>query len=113
MNKITHAYDEMYLGDIKHAQRSLFGHLARPENNVDMDRFIIEYMNSETRAALDIGWPKVASLNGRELLTYLREEEGYEPPYGVSLFSVEEAEWVGRFFADYQWYWGNLQCRID
>ncbi len=62
-------------------------------------------MRSELRSEIDIGWPKAATLRALELLDRYVVEEGYQFRGEPENFSPMAAEWMGRFYAYYQWHW--------
>ena len=102
---MKHAYDELYAGDVIIQQGGLFEYIARIHPNVDFILFVKEYMQSDLRSDIDVGWPKAAALLVRELYNRYTLKEGHSIPVGGCRVSENAAGWVGRFYAYYQWYW--------
>lgn len=105
--QIEHAYDRLYLGDAMTARGSLFVQVSRDESGWDFSHFYEGFMKSETTRLLDKGWPRVACLNGVELLHYLQEHEPQLFVKGKHPWWVSAAEWAGWFLCQYQWYWNT------
>lgn len=70
-----------------------------------MEKFIPFFMQSETRKDMDTAWPKVASLNGRELMHYFLKRDEYTFEFKESNMGPEMAEWAAWLYAYLQWYW--------
>lgn len=105
-----HAYDKIYLGDAISARGSLFLQVCRKNTGWDFSHFYEGFMRSKTAELLDIGWPRVTCLNGRELYLHLQEEEPYLFVKGDHSWWESAAEWSGWFLCKYQWYW-NLPSK--
>lgn len=97
-----HAYPAPYLDEIVETQGLLFEEVSA--RKIDFPRFVTAYMGSKTRGWIDAAYPYVCTKNYLELWDYFLEQDGFVPVKGepVSGFA---ANWLGQFYAYYQWYW--------
>lgn len=104
------AYDWIYLDEIVETQGWLFECLDDLVPGIDMDDFINRYMRSETRKWVDIAYPYVGTMNYDILYEYFVETEGFEPRFTERGFDQIALNWIGQFYARYQW-WYNIPSR--
>lgn len=97
-------YDESYLNEVVETQGELFGKVDEHVPEIDIYDFIEKYMNSKTRAYIDQGQAYIATMSAGELWEYFQKEDSYIPKEGKAIGGFA-ADWTGRFYAYYQWYY--------
>lgn len=108
---MEHPYDSAYLQEIAETQGALFERLQDIAPEVDGLAFIRSYMKSATRLFLDKGDVYLATLGPRELMDYYQTEEVCEATPGSPLRGFAP-NWIGQFYAQYQWQTGSLSSDI-
>ena len=108
---MAHPYRESYLDEIAETQGLLFERLQDESPEIDGADFIRRYMKSETRAFIDGGDAYLATLGPRLLMDYYRREEHSTPKTGESIRGFAP-NWMGQFYARYQWETGRLSGEI-
>lgn len=98
------AYAEVYLNDVVENQGKLFDYVAIDKPDKDTEDFIISYMKSNTRKAIDKSQAYVNTMSYRELLVYFMDVEDYDFKPGKALVGFMP-RWIGEFYAYYQWYY--------
>lgn len=98
------AYAEEYLTDVVDSQGKLFDFVSFQYPDCDIEDFIIQYMESSTRKAIDEGQAYVNTMDYKTLWEYFVKTDGYKPKKGKSLEGFLP-EWIGEFYAYYQWYY--------
>ena len=98
------AYGEEYLNDVVENQGKLFDYVAQNYPKADTEYFIVRYMSSKTRKAVDEGKAYVSTMNYKELLAYFIETEGFNFKDGKVIEGFLP-DWIGEFYAYYQWYY--------
>ena len=99
------AYPEAYRNEVVETQGKLFDFFSSAYPSCDAEDFILSYMNSRTRKAIDEGQAYVATMDCKDLWSYFVKTEGYAPKKGSALKGFMP-EWIGEFYAYYQWYYG-------
>lgn len=112
MNEMKYAYDKLYISDAMSARGSLFLQVVRDRSEIDFNHFYKGFMTCTTTQALDTGWPRVACLNGTELLHHLEEYEPHLFIKGEHDWWESAAEWSGWFLCVFQWYWNIPSPKI-
>lgn len=97
------AYAKEYLDDVVENQGKLFDYVALNYPDYDTEDFIIRYMESKTRKAIDDSQAYVNTMNYKELWEYFTKSEGYTLKKGSAIEGFLPA-WIGEFYAYYQWY---------
>ncbi len=95
-------YSKSYLKQVVETQGELFDTFARRYPNSDTDDFIVSYMTSRTRAAIDEGQAYVCTMSADGLLERFLAVDGYCPKDGVGMKGFMP-DWIGRFYAYFQW----------
>lgn len=108
---MKHPYDRLYLQEITETQGALFESLQDLAPTVDGLAFIRDYMKSPTRAFIDKGDVYLATLGPKGLMEYYRKEDSPVIKTGESLRGFAP-NWVGQFYARYQWEKGGLSSDI-
>lgn len=108
---MKHPYDIAYLQEIVETQGTLFERLQDTQPQMDGIDFIRTYMKSETRAFLDQGDVYLATLGADGLMRYYQTEEPKSVKSGRPLQGFAP-NWMGQFYAQYQWQTGTLSCEI-
>ncbi len=98
------AYEEVYLSDVVEYQGKLFDFVSQSFPGYDTEDFIIQYMKSKTRKAIDESQAYVNTMDHKELWDYFVRTEGYVLKKGVTMEGFMPA-WIGEFYAYYQWYY--------
>ncbi len=98
------AYAEEYLNDVVENQGKLFDYVAQNYPKADTEYFIVSYMSSKTRKAVDEGKAYVSTMDYKELLAYFIETEGFNFKDGKAIEGFLP-DWIGEFYAYYQWYY--------
>ena len=98
------AYPEAYLNDVVENQGKLFDYVAQNYPKADTEYFIVSYMSSKTRKAVDEGKAYVPTMDYKELLAYFIETEGFNFKDGKAIEGFLP-DWIGEFYAYYQWYY--------
>ena len=102
---MEHPYDSAYLQEIAETQGALFERLQDVAPTVDGIEFIRSYMKSDTRWFLDRGDVYLATLGPKDLLDYYQTEDVHKTMSGSPLRGFAP-NWIGQFYAQYQWYTG-------
>lgn len=102
---MTHPYDGSYLQEIAETQGMLFERLQDERPTVDGLGFIRSYMKSETRALIDKGDVYLATLSPKLLMSYYSETDRRPLKSGSPLRGFMP-NWIGQFYANYQWQTG-------
>lgn len=71
------AYYEGYLNDVVENQGKLFDLISFAYPDYDTEDFIIHYMKSNTRKAIDESQAYVNTMDYKELLAYFLKTDGY------------------------------------
>lgn len=97
-------YDKSYLDEVVETQGELFGKVVEEMPQVDIEDFITKYMTGKTRDSIDNGQAYVMTMSSEELWNYFRKIDHFIPKKkaGIGGFAPD---WVGRFYAYYQWYY--------
>ena len=105
------AYSEAYLKEVVETQGKLFDEVIEYEPGIDVNCFIMDYMKSRTREAIDKGQAYVATMDAEELWNYFFKTEKYEPVKGEPIkgFMVD---WIGQFYAYFQWYYNMSSKKV-
>lgn len=98
------AYAEEYLSDVVENQGKLFDYVAFTYPDCDTVDFITCYMSGKTRKAIDSGQAYVTTMDYKTLWEYFSRNENYTPKNGSALEGFLP-EWIGEFYAYYQWYY--------
>lgn len=97
-------YSELYLEDVVECQGDLFAIVA--SKGYDLVEFIKFYCNSTIREYIDNGNAVYLNKSGEEIFEWLIKKEDLRNK--VKHSSCKEdcfmAEWIGCFYALYQWY---------
>ena len=104
-------YDKIYLQEIAETQGALFERLQDIAPEADGIEFIRAYMKSRTRSYIDKGDVYLSTLGSKELMAYYTGEEGFVIQSGKPLGGFAP-NWVGQFYAQYQWYIGTPSADI-
>ena len=96
------AYSKSYLEEIVETQGLLFEYIADMRPTVDVEDFIVSYMQSQTRSFIDRADAYTSTKNKRELFEFFCETDHYvlRPGAGMDGFMPN---WIGQFYAYYQW----------
>lgn len=97
-------YPIEYLEDVIINQGKLFNLVSEKYPNASTEDFIIAYMQSETRKAIDDGQAYVNTMDAEELLEYFLNKDKYLLKEGEPLCGFVP-DWIGEFYALYQWYY--------
>ena len=108
---MKHPYNAAYLQEISETQGTLFERLQDIAPEVDGLEFIRAYMKSDTRQFLDKGDVYLATLGPKGLMDYYQTEDAHEAKLGSPLCGFVP-NWVGQFYAQYQWHTGELSSDI-
>lgn len=95
-------FDKSYLKQVVEVQGALFDAFAREHPKSDTDDFIVSYMKSRTRAAIDVGHAYVCTMYDADLMRYFLTTDGYREKSGEPMTGFMP-DWIGRFYAQYQW----------
>lgn len=98
-------YPKVYLDDVVETQGKLFDKVAQDYPGTDTEKFINTYMNSHTRKYIDEGQAYVCTMNAEELLDYFVKTDRFKPTGGKALEGFMP-DWIGEFYALYQWQYG-------
>lgn len=98
------AYEKEYLNDVVDNQGKLFDYISYHYPSWDTEYFIECYMKSKTRKAIDNGQVYVNTMNYKDLLQYFLQSDSFIPKKGT-LIEGFMPEWIGQFYAYYQWYY--------
>jgi len=102
---MTHPYDAAYLQEIAETQGALFERLQDAAPAADGLAFVRNYMKSDTRAYLDKGDVYLATLGTDDLMRYYQSVEAKPMENGSPLRGFAP-NWMGQFYAQYQWQTG-------
>lgn len=105
------AYAEEYLNDVVENQGKLFDFFAQSFPGYDTEDFIISYMKSSTRKAIDEGQAYVSTMDYKALWEYFLKTDSYKPKKGLTIDGFLP-EWAGEFYAFYQWYYNIRSCEL-
>lgn len=108
---MEHPYDGLYLQEVAETQGALFECLQDMEPSADGVDFVRSYMKSGTRALIDKGDVYLATIGSKGLMDYYRKEERPELKSGEPLRGFAP-NWMGQFYAHYQWRTGGLSSEI-
>lgn len=97
-------YEKEYLNDVVENQGKLFDYVSYKFPEYDTKHFIESYMNSKTRASIDNGQAYVSTMDYKELLEYFVNTDKFKPVVGETIQGFIP-EWIGQFYAYYQWYY--------
>lgn len=97
------AYPKEYLNDVADNQGKLFDFVSFSHPDCDTEDFIVRYMSSDTRKAIDEGQAYVATMDYK-LWAYFVENDGFMPKKGLTIEGFLP-EWIGEFYAYYQWHY--------
>lgn len=100
------AYPIAYRDEIVETQGKLFGRFQREHPNADGEDFVSAYMRGETRARIDGAAAVLANMTAAELQDVFMGQEGYVVRPGRPMDPLA-ADWIGRFYAYYQWKTGE------
>lgn len=97
-------YDKSYLDEVVETQGELFGKVEENIPEIDVADFITKYMTGKTREFIDNGQAYIMTMSPEELWDYFLEVDHFVPKRkgGIGGFAPD---WVGRFYAYYQWYY--------
>ncbi len=98
------AYHEAYLNDVVENQGKLFDYVATSYPDCDTEDFIIRYMASRTRKAIDNGQAYVTTMDYKTLWDYFVNNDLFTLKKGKAIEGFLP-EWIGEFYAYYQWYY--------
>lgn len=99
------SYNKVYLNDVVESQGKLFDHVARSFPDKDTGDFIEAYMRSRTRESIDNQMAYVATMDHLALWDWWSRTEGLPMRDGKAMGGFLP-EWIGEFYAWYQWRWG-------
>lgn len=105
------SYSEAYLKEVVETQGKLFDSVTEFEPGIDVKKFIEKYMVSKTRKYIDAGQAYVCTLEPEELWIYFCETDNYKPDKGAP-FGGFSADWIGRFYAYFQWYYNMASEKL-
>lgn len=105
------AYHISYRDEIAETQGRLFARLVRENPTADGANFISAYLSSELRGRIDYADAIPANMTASELKEYFVEKEHYNFKEGEPIDSIP-ADWIGQFYAVYQWETGSLSKDI-
>ena len=108
---MAHPYRESYVDEIAETQGVLFDRLQDESPNADGTDLIRRYMKSDTRSFIDNGDVYLATLGPSMLLDYYRHEDRVAPKPGKPVRGFAP-NWMGQFYARYQWETGLPSCDI-
>lgn len=103
------AYAKEYLADVVENQGKLFDLVASSYPDCDTEDFITSYMSGMTRKAIDEGQAYVNTMDYKTLWDYFSRKDSYTPKKGSAIEGFMP-EWIGEFYAYYQWYY-NIPSR--
>lgn len=98
------AYSDLYLNDVVENQGRLFDLVAMDYPDMDTEDFIVSYMASKTRKAIDESQAYVNTMSAEDLWEYFTGTEQYSLKPGRALAGFMP-DWIGEFYAYYQWYY--------
>ena len=98
------AYAQVYLSDVVEEQGRLFDLVAQEFPDSDTEDFIVTYMASKTRKAIDESQAYVNTMSARDLLEFFMQFDNYTFKSGKAMGGFVPA-WIGEFYAYYQWYY--------
>lgn len=98
------AYAKEYLADVVENQGKLFDLVASSYPDCDTEDFITSYMSGMTRKAIDEGQAYVNTMDYKTLWDYFSRKDSYTPKKGSAIEGFMP-EWIGEFYAYYQWYY--------
>ncbi len=105
------AYAEEYLSDVVENQGKLFDYFAFTYPDCDTEDFINCYMTGKTRKAIDESQAYVNTMDYKTLWEYFIQNDGYTPKKGTAIEGFIP-EWIGEFYAYYQWYYNIKSCEL-
>lgn len=104
-------YNDAYLDEVVETQGELFDAVTSFHPGIDVAEFIDAYMRSKTRAAIDAGQAYVNTMSAYELWKFFLAHDNYTPSQGEAIPGFIP-DWIGQFYAYYQWYYGVSSSRI-
>ncbi len=105
------AYPEEYLSDVVENQGKLFDFVAATYPDCDTEDFIVRYMTSSTRQAIDQGKAYVNTMDYKTLWNYFSANDNFCQKKGVAIEGFLP-EWIGEFYAYYQWFYNVPSSKI-
>ena len=96
------AYNKLYLDDTNFLSEDLFQTIAK--KNVDFQKFVAEYLNSNCRWQIDRGNSRYMNMTTDEFMAYLAKEVELKP--GTPDIDYLEAGWIGIVYNLLQFYTG-------
>ena len=99
-----HTYDQDTAIDLMDAQADMFRLLPLKLDGVDIFHFITMWLNSDSRAALDDGSPKLLYKSGGELLSwFINQDMGNEYRQSIQSYDYDPhvLHWVGLIYQLY------------
>lgn len=106
-----YAYDKSYLNEIVETQGKLFEDVQDYVPNIDMENFIYQYMNSQTRKYIDSAQAYVCTLDAKNLWDYFCTVDNFKPSSGNSILGFA-INWIGQFYAYFQWFYNISSQRV-
>ena len=98
------AYEKEYLNDVVENQGKLFDFIASSYPKCDTKDFIVSYMKSKTRQAIDESQAYINTMDYETLWEYFVKNDNYHLKKGSAIEGFMP-EWIGEFYAYYQWYY--------
>jgi len=100
------AYPIAYRDEIVETQGKLFGRFQCDHPEADGEDFMSAYLQGETRSRIDNAAALLSNMTPAELQDIFISQEGYAVRAGhpVDPFA---ADWIGQFYAYYQWQTGE------
>jgi len=100
------AYPIAYRDEIVETQGKLFGRFQCDHPEADGEDFMSAYLQSETRSRLDNAAALLSNMTPAELQDTFISQEGYAVRAGLPVDPFA-ADWIGQFYAYYQWQTGE------
>ena len=108
---IMGAYSDAYLGDVVENQGKLFDFVAQTYPDKDTEDFINTYMKSRTRKSIDEAKAYVNTMDAKELWKYFLNTEKYKSESREKQCEGFMPDWIGEFYAYYQWFYNIPSSR--
>ena len=97
-----HEYDIDTSVSLMDFHGDMFSYIPQQFPDADTHRFIVDWMKSDSRAALDEGSPKLLYKSGLELLSwFVNQELSGKYPRGASDYQPHVLHWVGLMYQLY------------
>lgn len=100
------AYPIAYRDEIVETQGKLFRRFQREHPHADGEDFVSAYMRGNTRARIDDAAAVLSNMTASELQDVFLNQEGYVIRPGHPIDPLA-ADWIGQFYAYYQWRTGG------